>query len=290
MSLFDLAGISAVLLTPVCTLHTVSANVKYMAEAQDLLKLAAPLAAEVAAGVRKRAADARAAVRMKNGYADPVTSADEWAERELVERILAIRPDDGILGEEGTLVAGTSGVVWIIDPIDGTTNFVHDLPGSAVSIGAELNGEAIAGVVADLTRGEVFSATLGNGAFRNNKPIRPSEVTFLNRALVGTGIHPDFTRRQAQADVFRHVLPRIGDLRRLGSCTVDICSVACGRLDGFFDSGLKPWDLSASLLVAKEAGAQVTMLDGCADGLVVCTAPGIHDELIEVVIATASAR
>lgn len=261
-----------------------------MAEAQDLLKLAVPLVAEVAAGVLKRAAGARATVRLKNGYADPVTSADEWAERELVERILGIRPEDGILGEEGTLVAGTSGVVWVIDPIDGTTNFVYDLPGSAVSIGAEVNGEAIAGVVADLTRGEVFSAALGGGAFRNNQPIHPSEITSLDRALIGTGIHPDFTRRQEQAEVFRHVLPRIGDLRRLGSCSVEICSVACGRLDGFFDSGLKQWDLSAALLVAKEAGAQVTMLDGGADGLVVCTGAGIHDELMEVLMAQVPAR
>ena len=261
-----------------------------MTEAKDLLKLAAPLAAEVAAGVRKRAADARTAVRLKNGYADPVTTADEWAERELVERILAIRPDDGILGEEGTLVAGTSGVVWVIDPIDGTTNFVYDLPGSAVSIGAEVNGAAIAGVVADLTRGEVFSAAVGGGAFRNDKPIRPSEIAFLDRALIGTGIHPDSTRRQGQAEVLSHLLPRIADLRRLGSCTVEICSVACGRLDGFFDSGLKPWDLSASLLVAKEAGAQVTKLDESPNGLVVCAAPGIHDELLAVVMAAVSER
>lgn len=263
---------------------------KYMAEAQDFLELAVPLAAEVVDGIIERAVAARTTVRLKDGYADPVTSADEWAERVLVERILGIRPDDGILGEEGTLVVGTSGVVWVIDPIDGTTNFVYDLPGSAVSIGTEVDGTAIAGVIADLTRGEVFSAALGGGAFRNNVPIQPSDIEFLGRALIGTGIHPDLTRRPDQADALRCVLPRIGDLRRLGSCTVEICSVACGRLDGFFDSGLKPWDLSASLLVAKEAGAQVTMLDGIADGVVVCTAPGIHDEFVELVVAAVSAQ
>ena len=258
--------------------------------AQELLNIAISLAADVASGVRKRAPDARRAVRLKDDHGGPVTSADEWAERTLVERILEKRPNDGILGEEGASVAGQTGVTWVIDPIDGTTNFVYDLPGSAVSVGVEVDGVALAGVVVDLTRGDLFSACRGSGARRNKENIRPSDVALLGRSLVGTGVHPDHTRRERQADVLHHVLPRIGDLRRLGGCAVEICSVACGRLDGFYDLGLKPWDLSASLLIATEAGATVTKLDGHTDGLVVCTAPGIHDELVDAVLFTSSTQ
>ena len=252
--------------------------------------MAISLAADVAGGVRERAGAARRAVRLKDGHGGPVTSADEWAEQTLVERILEQRPNDGVLGEEGTSVAGKTGVTWVIDPIDGTTNFVYDLPGSAISVGVEVDGEALAGVVVDLTRGDLFSACRGSGAHRNKAGISPSDVALLGRALVGTGIHPDHSRRERQADVLRHLLPRIGDLRRLGGCAVDICSVACGRLDGFYDLGLKPWDLSAALLIAAEAGATVTKLDGHADGLVVCTSPGIHDQLVDAVLSPAASQ
>ena len=268
----------------------VSANVTNVTNGQELLNIAISLAADVANGVRKRARQARMEVRLKDGHAGPVTSADEWAERTLAERILEQRPNDGVLGEEGTSVAGQTGVTWVIDPIDGTTNFVYDLPGSAVSVGVEVDGVALAGVVVDLTRGDLFSACRGSGARRNKEHIHPSDMALLGRALVGTGIHPDHTRRERQADVLRHVLPRIGDLRRLGGCALDICSVACGRLDGFYDLGLKPWDLSASLLIATEAGATVTRLGSHTDGLVVCTSPGIHDELVEAVLCTTSAQ
>ena len=266
----------------------VSANVTQVTGAQELLNIAVSLAAEVASGVRKRARHARMAVRLKDDHGGPVTSADEWAERTLVERILERRPDDGVLGEEGASVAGLTGVTWVIDPIDGTTNFVYDLPGSAVSVGVEVDGVAVAGVVVDLTRGDLFSACRGSGAHRNNQHVRPSNVALLRRALVGTGIHPDHARRERQADVLRHVLPLIGDLRRLGGCALDICSVACGRLDGFYDLGLKRWDLSASLLIASEAGATVTKLGSHGDGLVVCATPGIHDELVDAVLSTTS--
>lgn len=260
-----------------------------MTNPQELLGLAISLAADVGSGVRERAVEARETVRFKSGNADSVTSADEWAEGVLVERILRHRPRDGVLGEEGTSIKSESGVVWVIDPIDGTTNFVYDLPGSAVSVGVEVDGVATAGVVVDLTRGEIFGAALGMGARRNGERIEPSEIRSLKRALIGTGIHPDQTRRESQVEVLRHVLPRIGDLRRLGGCAVDVCSVASGRLDGFYDIGLKPWDLSAAMLIAAEAGAQVTQHENYGDGLVVCAAPGIHDELLDAVMVSASA-
>ena len=186
-----------------------------------------------------------------------VTEIDRAAEALIVAGIRAERPDDAILGEEGANELGTSAVRWVIDPVDGTTNYLYGLPGFAVSIAAEVDGEAVAGVVHDPLHGEVFSATRGGGARRNDQPIHASAKADLATALVATGFAYDADRRRAQAGVLERVLPAIRDIRRMGAASVDLCSVACGRVDAYYEVGLAPWDVAAGALIAREAGATV---------------------------------
>jgi myo-inositol-1(or 4)-monophosphatase len=205
---------------------------------------------------------ARLQVDTKSTHTDMVTEMDRAAEALIVERLLGARPDDGMLGEEGTNRAGTSGVRWIVDPLDGTTNYLYALPGFNVSIAAEVAGEVVAAAVFDVVREELFSATLGRGATRDGTSIHASEAGELSRALIGTGFSYDAQRRGKQAAVLVEVLPQVRDIRRSGAAAIDLCSVACGRLDGFYERGLAPWDLAAGGLIAREAGAVVTAIDG----------------------------
>ena len=224
----------------------------------------------------------RVLVDTKTTSTDMVTEMDRAAEALIVERLLHARPDDGILGEEGTDHAGTSGVRWVVDPLDGTTNYLYALPGFAVSIGAELDGTVVAGAVYDVVRDELFAATLGGGATRNGSPIRVSTATDLALALVGTGFSYDAERRRRQAAVLVEVLPHIRDVRRFGAAAVDLCSVACGRVDAYYERGLAPWDLAAGGLIAAEAGAVVTDLRGGPprDGSVLAAGPGVAEALL----------
>jgi myo-inositol-1(or 4)-monophosphatase len=191
-----------------------------------------------------------------------VTSMDRASERHIVDGIRAVRPDDAIVGEEGTADTGTSGVRWIIDPLDGTTNYLYALPAFAVSIAVEVDGEVVAGVVADPSHRETFAATLGGGATCNGKPITCSAATTLAHALVGTGFSYEPERRARQGAVVAQLLPRARDVRRFGAAALDLCWVACGRLDAFYERGLQRWDLEAGGLVAREAGAAVGDLRG----------------------------
>jgi len=221
------------------------------------------------------------AVGTKSSTTDMVSEVDRASERLLVEGILAARPDDGILGEEGTDRASVSGVRWVIEPLDGTTNYLYGLPGFAVSIGVELNGRCIVGVVLDPVHDELFAAADGRGATRNGVPISCSTTTDLGHALVGTGFGYVSEVRAEQAEVLRHLLPRVRDIRRLGAAAVDLCAVACGRLDGYYERGLAPWDLAAGELVAREAGATVTGPGGgpAGPGLTLAAGPGLHGPL-----------
>ncbi len=223
----------------------------------ELVALARAVAEEVAAGlVEALAGDARAsAITSKSTGTDLVTEMDTWAEALIVERILERRPHDGIHGEEGADVTGTSDVSWCIDPIDGTVNFVHGLPGFCVSIAALRGGRAVAAVVVSPLHGETFVATLGGGALRNDRPIRCSDPPGLDRAVVGTGFGYRPDRRRRQAEVVAEVIPHIADVRRFGAAALDLCWVACGRLDGYWEVGLNPWDHAAGALIATEAGA-----------------------------------
>lgn len=223
-------------------------------------------------------------VATKSTANDLVTEMDEWTERTLVDGILAARPNDGILGEEGASVAGTSGVRWVIDPIDGTTNYFYDLSGYSISVAVQVDGVTVAGVVSDPVRGELFTATLGGGAFRNGKPIAPSAKDSVATALVATGFNYDNKRRIRQARALATVLPQVRDIRRIGGAAVDICLVACGRADAQYEEGLSIWDVAAGLLIATEAGARATEFGGATDqpGTWVISSPAIHDDLISL--------
>lgn len=231
-------------------------------DTSTLLALAESTAAEAAALLVEGLSRNRVAVEQKSTATDLVTEMDRAAERLIVDRLLAARPDDGVVGEEGAATRTTSGIEWVIDPIDGTTNYVYGHPGFAVSIAARRADSALVGVVHDPLHAEVFTARIGAGAHRNGEPIRASGESRLGHALVGTGFSYETARRERQAHVLTRVLPAVRDIRRMGAASVDLCSVACGRLDAYYERGLQPWDHAAGALIATEAGASVGDLDG----------------------------
>ncbi|WP_030021220.1 inositol monophosphatase family protein [Streptomyces monomycini] len=191
----------------------------------------------------------------KTSPIDVVTEMDIASEKLITGFLAERRPDDGFLGEEGASVAGSSGVRWVIDPVDGTVNYLYGLPSWSVSIAAERDGEAVVGVVAAPVRGETYHAVLGGGAFRDGEPVRCRPAPPLSQALIGTGFAYIGERRAAQAEVLRTLLPQVRDIRRGGSAAIDLCDVACGRLDGYYERGLNPWDMAAGALIARESGA-----------------------------------
>jgi myo-inositol-1(or 4)-monophosphatase len=233
----------------------------------------------------------RTDVQTKSSGTDMVSEMDRAAEALIVECLLGARPDDGMVGEEGTDLLGTSGVRWIVDPLDGTTNYLYGLYGFGVSIAAEQDGRVVAGVVLDVVRNELFAATLGGGATRDGAGIQASPITHLPEALIATGFSYAAERRARQAAVLVEVLPRIRDIRRFGAAAVDLCAVACGRVDGYYESGLAPWDLAAGGLIAAEAGAVMSDFDGGPPraGAVVAAAPGIATDLLDLVVAAGAA-
>ena len=247
-----------------------------------LQALAERVAHEAAALLADGLDRARAEVSTKTTGTDLVTEMDRASEALIVEGLLSARPHDGILGEEGADEPGTSGVRWVVDPLDGTTNYVYGFPGFNVSIAAEHQGAAVVGVVVDVVRGELFSARRGGGAHRDGVAIRTSEVQDLAAALVGTGFSYEPARRRRQAQVLVEVLPAVRDIRRQGAAALDLCSVACGRLDAYYERGLAPWDLAAGGLIAAEAGAVVTDLHGAtpARGSVLASGPGVAEPLL----------
>ncbi len=228
----------------------------------ELLDIARELADRAAALLLEGLTTRRSEVSTKSSKTDMVTEIDRASERLIVDGILARRPRDGVVGEEGADIAGTSGVRWYIDPVDGTTNYLYAFPGFAVSIAAELDGEMVAGVVHDPMHADVFAAARGHGARRNGRAMVVPDHTDLATALVATGFAYDADRRARQAAVLTHVLPRVRDIRRMGAAAVDLCSVAAGRVNAFYERGLGPWDLAAGALIAQEAGATVGSLSG----------------------------
>jgi myo-inositol-1(or 4)-monophosphatase len=212
------------------------------------------------------------AVTTKSSATDVVTEVDRRVEGWLLDTIVAARPDDAVLGEEGANRLGTSRVRWVLDPIDGTVNFTLGLPHYAVSVAAEVDGVVVAGCVHNPESGETYSARRGGGAHLEHVGRREVGVLTgardipLERAVVGTGFGYAAARRERQAAVVARLLPRIGDIRRFGAASLDICAVAAGRLDAYFEVGLKPWDYAAGLLIATEAGCRTTGLRGRAPG------------------------
>ena len=244
-----------------------------LALATDLAREAGALALSMRSGID--------VLETKSSPTDVVTAADKAVESLLVSALTAARPADGLLGEEGSGSAGTSGYRWVIDPIDGTVNYLYGIPQWAVSIGYEDASGAVVGVVFDPAKDELWQAVRGGGAQLNGSPLRCSTVTSLDAALVGTGFGYEAHVRAFQSQLLPTLLPAVRDIRRAGAGSLDLCSVGAGRLDAYFEKGLSPWDLSAGTLVATEAGALVTGLHGRPAGaaLVVAAGPGVHADL-----------
>ena len=256
----------------------------------QLLALAVDVAREAAALVARGRSSAAEHVDVKSSPVDVVTAVDRASEELVVRRLLAARPGDGVVGEEGADRAGTSGVRWVVDPIDGTVNFLYDLPAYAVSIAAEVDGEVHAGVVLNVATGELFTATSGGGAF-SASPSRPEPVRLtgsrpvsLEQTLVATGFGYRVEQRRAQGAVVAELLPRVRDIRRYGSSALDLCSVAAGRVDAYYELDLKPWDHAAGALVAAEAGLVVTGLGGrpFAEPMAVAVAPSVAEDFLDL--------
>jgi myo-inositol-1(or 4)-monophosphatase len=228
----------------------------------------------------------------KSSSTDIVTEMDQASERLLVERIIAARPHDGILGEEGADRTGSSGVTWVIDPIDGTVNYLYGIPCYAVSVGARVGDEVVAGAVVNPVSGEVWTARAGHGAWLDGRPVRVNSSPGLAMALVATGFGYAPARRARQGEILAQVLPRVRDIRRAGAASLDLCGIATGRLDGYFEQGLKPWDLAAGGLVAREAGATVGGLGGrpAGEALVVAAAPPLFAQLEALLAALGADR
>lgn len=227
----------------------------------------------------------------KSTATDPVTEFDRAAESAIVSELRRLRPDDGIVGEEGASVAGTSGIDWHLDPIDGTVNFVYDLPMWCTSVAAVDADGSVAGAVYAPVLGELFSAARGQGATLNQVALRVSDPTDLAMTLVGTGFSYLPERRRVQGARVAAMMPQVRDIRRYGSAALDLCFVACGRLDAYFEEYLNSWDLAAGVLIAAEAGAVTTDLDGNepAPAGVVVGGAGIHSDLRALIRAATPA-
>lgn len=258
----------------------------------ELLALAERLAVEAGALVRAGRARGLDDVGTKSTGTDMVTEHDRASEALIVGGLRAARPGDAVVGEEGTDARGTTGVSWLVDPIDGTTNFLYALPGYAVSIAAADEHGTLVGVVHLPVLGEVFTAVRGHGARLGGRPIRVAEATDLSTALVATGFGYEAERRVRQAEALSRVIGQVRDIRRLGAASADLCYVACGRVDAYFEVGLGPWDMAAGELVAREAGAITSDFRGGpprAHHGVVAAAPGIHAALLELLAAAGAA-
>ncbi|MFY0407887.1 inositol monophosphatase family protein [Solicola sp. PLA-1-18] len=247
------------------------------------------LALEVAREAAVFVADQRPVGRVdvaqtKSSPTDVVTAIDQSTEQLVRDRLEAARPGDGFLGEEGGLQPGTSSVVWVVDPIDGTVNFVYGIPHYAVSIGAEVDGEMVAGVVIDVVKGEEWTAVLGEGAYlaahagAERRRLQATAPPSLSQALVGTGFSYVLETRLAQAAAVTRLLAHVRDVRRIGSAALDLCALADGRLDAYVEQGLKPWDLAAAGLVARESGVLMSGVDGGPDERLTVAAPAAIDE------------
>lgn len=224
---------------------------------EELLKLAISIAKDAGALLLER--PAQLSIDTKTSDIDIVTQMDQQSEKLIVEAILKVRPDDGIIGEEGANRPSKSGYTWVIDPIDGTVNYFYNMHGWSVSI-AIRDPEGIAvGVVYAPTINSLYTATRGGGAFLNGIAIKANEPVELNKALIATGFHYRSELREIQVKQFIDLILKVRDIRRNGSAAIDICHVAAGLVDGYYEMGLHPWDRDAAQLIATEAGAEVSV-------------------------------
>ncbi len=226
-------------------------------------------------------------IRFK-GAIDLVTDADRAAEDLIARRLREACPDHELLCEEGSLGAALPSTYrWVVDPLDGTTNFAHGLPTFAVSIALEASGIPVIGVVYDPMRDELFTARRGQGAFLNGVPIRVSNTDALISSILVTGFSYDFARRAHQAEIWRDFLTRVQAIRQTGSAALNLCYIAAGRLDGYWERGIQPWDVAAGALMVVEAGGTVSDLAGGVyrsdDREILASNGSLHDQLLAVI-------
>jgi myo-inositol-1(or 4)-monophosphatase len=249
----------------------------------QLLDLAISVARRAADLARTMRSTGVAAVATKTSSTDVVTAADQAVERQIFEALRRARPDDAVIGEEtgASPDAEAAAVRWIVDPIDGTVNYLYGIPWYAVSVAAEVDGQVVAGVVCNAATGAVWTAVHGQGAYTEGRRLAGSTVTELGQALVGTGFGYEPGRRAHQARVLATLLPRVRDVRRMGAAALDLCLAAAGAFDAYYEKGLNPWDYAAGGLIATEAGLRVTGLAGAPPGnqFVLAAPPGIYDQL-----------
>ena len=236
----------------------------------ELVALAADLA-RGAGQVHRQGLESTLRVEIKSSPTDLVSEVDRESERLIVERLSAVRPDDAILAEEGTLIEGTSGVRWVIDPLDGTTNYLYGYPAFAASVAVEIDGKLEIGAVYDSSAGRCYEALNGFGAFCDDRPIHAREQPDLERSLVATGFSYDAKQRERQGSVVAVVLGRVSDIRRSGAAALDLCHIAAGHLDAYWELDNAPWDYAAGSVIAHEAGAEVVFpraAHGCGPSIV----------------------
>lgn len=261
------------------------------ADPSELLELAVDLVRRAGELVRDGRAEGLAGIGRKSTPTDLVTVMDRASEQLVVAGLRAARPDDAVLGEEGGAQRGRSGVRWLLDPIDGTVNYVYGLPNYAVSLAAEVDGVVVAGVVHNPETGEEWTAVRGAGAWRDGRRLTGPRTSSVDQTLLGTGFGYDAAQRATQAAVVAALLPRVRDIRRFGSAAIDLCYVAEGRLDAYYESGLNPWDRAAGGLVAEEAGALVTGLRGepASEAMTLAAPPVLHAPLHDLLVTLTAA-
>lgn len=271
-------------LTAVCC--DVSVGLTYEHDAATLMTVAVRIAGE-AAELARTARDeviTNGAVDTKSTETDVVTAADRAVERLVRDRLAELRPGEPVLGEEEGGDGALGGLHWVVDPIDGTVNYLYGLPWYAVSLAAQVDGRSVAGAVVEPASGRVWSAVKGGGAQLDGRPLRVSAADRLDLSLVGTGFSYSVRQRVAQAAAIGRLLGEVRDIRRYGAASLDLCAVAAGWLDGYYEQGLKRWDWAAGALIAAEAGAEVRVPgsdvgDGLGANATLCVTPGIADDL-----------
>ena len=256
---------------------------RHVADPTELLALAERAARAAGDLLRTRVTREATGLAYKSSATDPVSDADRDAEAMILGLLRSERPDDAVLGEEGTSASGTSGLRWIVDPLDGTVNYLYGLPNFAVSIACEDGDGTVVGVVHEPLSGETFTAIRGGGAWRDGGALAVNRPESLARSLVATGFSYEAERRARQGELFARLLPHVRDMRRAGSAAIDLAWVACGRLDGYYEHGLNPWDWAGGALLVQEAGGVVRLLPA-ASGLPGALVAGAHD-VVEALVA-----
>jgi myo-inositol-1(or 4)-monophosphatase len=257
-----------------------------LANTSQLLDLAVTVARAAGAELMSRYGRIEG-LNTKSSVTDPVSDADRASEALMVKMILAERPGDGLIGEEGASRPSTSGITWVIDPLDGTVNYLYQLDNFSVSIGAEDADGGLIGVVFDPVMDRIYTAVRGGGAFANGQRLRVNDPVPLETAMVSTGFGYSAERRARQGAIIARLLPKIRDIRRFGSAALNLCQVAAGQVDAFYEEGVQHWDVAAGGLIATEAGALMTPigLTGADTGWVVA-GPALHPVLTTALSAS----